>query len=60
VVKDGVRKAVSDRQNALTDLVHAIQKYRKLADSTPLTLRAVASKSDKTNDLKIGWWIRVV
>jgi hypothetical protein len=23
-------------------------------------LRAMASKSDKTNDLKIGWWIRVV
>ena len=28
-----------DRQNALTDLVHAIQEYRKLADSTPLTLQ---------------------
>ena len=23
-------------------------------------LRAVASKSDKTNDFKIGWWIGVV
>jgi hypothetical protein len=25
-----------------------------------LTLRAAASKSDKTNDFKIGWWIGVV
>jgi hypothetical protein len=39
LVKDGVRKAVLDRQNALTDLVHAIQEYRKLADSTLLTLQ---------------------
>jgi hypothetical protein len=31
-VKDGVRKAVAD-------LVHAIQEYRRLADSTPLTLQ---------------------
>jgi hypothetical protein len=23
-------------------------------------LRAAASKSDKTNDFKIGWWIGVV
>jgi hypothetical protein len=30
--KDGVRKALKDRQNALTDLVHAIREYRKLAD----------------------------
>jgi hypothetical protein len=39
LVKDGVRKAVSDRQNALADLVHAIREYRNLADSTPLTLQ---------------------
>src|SRR5271166_1583670 len=46
VVKDGVRKAVSDRQNALTDLVHAIREYRRLADSTPLTLQgAVYAKA---------------
>jgi hypothetical protein len=38
IVKDGVRGAVLDRQNALTDLVHAIREYRRLADSTPLTL----------------------
>ena len=41
LVKDGVHKAVLDRQNALTDLVHAIREYRKLADSTPLTRRGV-------------------
>jgi len=39
LVKDGVRKAVLDRQIALTDLVHAIREYRKLADTTPLTLQ---------------------
>jgi hypothetical protein len=37
-VKDGMRKAVADRQNTLIDLVHAIREYRRLADSTPLTL----------------------
>jgi hypothetical protein len=39
LVKDGVRKTVLDRQNALIDLVHAIREYWKLADSTPLTLQ---------------------
>ena len=38
VVKDAVRKALKDRQNALTNLVHAIRGYRKLVDE-PLTLR---------------------
>jgi hypothetical protein len=37
-VKDGVRKSLKDRQNALTELVHAIREYRKLADK-PLTLQ---------------------
>jgi hypothetical protein len=39
LVKDGVRKAIQDRQIVLTDLVHAIREYRKLADITPLTLQ---------------------
>src|SRR6478736_4062141 len=39
LVKDGVRKAVADRQNALTDLIHAVREYRRLADGTPLTLQ---------------------
>jgi hypothetical protein len=38
LVKDGVRKSLKDRQNALTELVHAIREYRKLADK-PLTLQ---------------------
>jgi hypothetical protein len=38
LVKDTVRKALKDRQNALTDLVHAIREYRKLADQ-PLALQ---------------------
>jgi hypothetical protein len=28
VVKEGVRKSLKDRQNALTDLIHAIREYR--------------------------------
>ncbi len=39
IVKDGVRKALRDRQLALSDLVHAIQEYRKLSEGTPLTLQ---------------------
>src|SRR6185369_11321162 len=39
IVKDGVRKVIRDRQQALADLVHAINEYRKLAEGTPLTLR---------------------
>jgi hypothetical protein len=39
IVKDGVRKALRDRQVALTDLVHAIREYRTIAESKPLTLQ---------------------
>ena len=39
VVKDGVRTALRDRQDALSDLIEAIRKYRKLAEKTPLTLQ---------------------
>ena len=39
IVKDGVRKALRDRQFALAELVHAIREYRKIADSKPLTLQ---------------------
>jgi hypothetical protein len=39
IVKDAVRKAIRDRQLAFADLVHAIKAYRKLAESTPLTLQ---------------------
>jgi hypothetical protein len=39
IVKDGVRKALRDRQVALTDLVHAVQEYRRLAEGKPLTLQ---------------------
>jgi hypothetical protein len=38
-VKDGVRKALRDRQLALAELVHAIREYRKIAESKPLTLQ---------------------
>jgi hypothetical protein len=39
LVKDGVRKALRDRQLALAELVHAIREYRKIAESKPLTLQ---------------------
>jgi hypothetical protein len=32
IVKDGVRKAVRERQTALADLVHAVRQYRTLAE----------------------------
>jgi hypothetical protein len=38
IVKDGVRKAVKDRQLALEELVKAIAEFRKFIDQ-PLTLR---------------------
>jgi len=39
LVKDGVRKAIRDRQNALHELVNAINQYRKLSDRKPLTFQ---------------------
>jgi hypothetical protein len=38
LVKDGVRKALRERQKVLGDLVQAIREYRKLSEQ-PLTLR---------------------
>src|SRR6202011_2935009 len=38
LVKDGVRKALEDRQKVISELLDAIRGYRKLADQ-PLTLR---------------------
>jgi hypothetical protein len=32
LIKDGVRKAICDRQNALHELVIAINQYRKLSE----------------------------
>jgi hypothetical protein len=37
--KDGVRTALRDRQEDLSELVEAIRKYRKLAEKTPMTLQ---------------------
>ena len=39
VVKDGVKKALRDRQDALGNRVDTVRAYRKLADSKPLTLQ---------------------
>ena len=39
IVKDGVKTALRDRQDALGNLVDAVRLYRKLADSKPQTLQ---------------------
>jgi hypothetical protein len=39
LVKDGVRTALRNRQEALSELLEAIRKYRKLSEKTPLTLQ---------------------
>jgi hypothetical protein len=39
IVKDGVRKAIRDRQIVLTELILAIREFRKIAASKPLTLQ---------------------
>jgi hypothetical protein len=39
VVKDGLKKALRDRQDALGNRVDTVRAYRKLADSKPLTLQ---------------------
>jgi hypothetical protein len=39
VVKDGIKKALRERQDALGELVDAVRMFRKLADSKPLTLQ---------------------
>jgi hypothetical protein len=39
IVKDGVRKALRDRQLAVAELVHAIRHFRQIADSKPMTLQ---------------------
>ena len=39
IIKDGVRKALRERQTALADLVQAAREYRTLAESKPLTLQ---------------------
>ena len=39
LIKDRVRKATRDREDALHGLVRAIGYYRKLSESKPLTLQ---------------------
>ena len=39
LVKDGVRKAIRERQDALHELVNATNQYRKLSERKPLTLQ---------------------
>jgi hypothetical protein len=39
LVEDGVRKALTQRQTALANLVEAVRQYRFLAEKQPLTLQ---------------------
>jgi hypothetical protein len=39
LVKDGVRKALTQQQSALADLVRAVRQYRSFAERQPLTLQ---------------------
>jgi hypothetical protein len=39
IVKDGVRKALRERQAALSELVHAIKEHPTLPEAHPLTLQ---------------------
>jgi hypothetical protein len=60
VVKYGVRKALRDRQLALTELVHAIRHFRQIADSKPLTLQGseypqAVQELNKAIDRAEGW-----
>jgi hypothetical protein len=59
LIKDGVRKAIGDRQNALHELLNAINQYRKLLKSKPLTLQGsdyanVVLELNKAIDLAEG------
>jgi hypothetical protein len=40
LVKDGVRKALTQRREALEGLVRAVRQYRTLAEKQPLTLQS--------------------
>jgi hypothetical protein len=51
LVKDGVRKALTQGRTALADLVHAVRQYRSLAEKQPLTLRG-AEYADAVQELK--------
>ena len=46
-MKEGVRKAIRERQIVLTDLIHAIREYRKLADQKPLTLTIITGEPNE-------------
>jgi hypothetical protein len=38
-IKDGLWKAILDRQNALHELLNAINQYRKFSETEPMTLQ---------------------
>ena len=48
-----MRTALRDRQDALSELVEAIRKYRKLSEKTPLTLQG-ADFAQAVEDLNRG------
>jgi hypothetical protein len=64
LIKDGVRKAISDRQNALRELVHAIKQYRKLSENklgNRISRKIKASTSDFDHFLRLrSKWFRTL
>jgi hypothetical protein len=52
-VKDGVQKALTQRQTALTDLIHAVRQYRTLAEKQPLTLQG-ADYAQAVHELNVA------
>jgi hypothetical protein len=51
LVKDGVRKALTQGRTALANLVHAVRQYRALAEKQPLTLQG-AEYAQAVQELK--------
>ena len=51
LVKDGVRKALTQRRDALDGLVRAVRQYRALAEKQPLTLQG-AEYAQAVQELK--------
>ena len=59
----GTEGVVSYLTEQLVDHGHDVTLFASgdsVTNANLVPVRAAASKSDKTNDFKIGWWIRVV
>jgi hypothetical protein len=55
LIKDGVRKAIRDRQNALHELLNAINQYRKVSESKPSTLQGSSRNAKHSYAIALIW-----